>query len=220
MPRERIDFFRESNSKPKEKIVVLAYEGNNTEAIYFETLKENARFNDDLIYLVSLRRPRNDTNSAPVHVFNKLKKEAKDEYNFDDTDELWMIIDRDSWSNIPVISELCKAEGNFYLALSNPCFEFWILLHIKDLNDFTQEELNDILTNAKVSSKKTYLKRLLGTLIEDGYNESNPKPNRFIPYIDVAIERAKSIDNPAEDFPTALGSHVYKLVEKIIKDIT
>lgn len=217
MPRERIDFFRVSNSKPKEKIIVLAYEGNNTEAIYFETLKESVRFNDDLIYLVSLRRPKNDTNSAPVHVFNKLKKEAKDEYNFDDTDELWMVIDRDSWSNISEISALCKAQGNFYLALSNPCFEFWILLHIKDLSDFNQQEQADILANVKVSSKKTYLKRLLSTLLEDGYNESNPKPDRFIPHVDIAIMRANRLDNLTEDFPTSLGSHVYKLVEKIIK---
>jgi hypothetical protein len=217
MPRERIDFFRESNSKPKDKIIVLAYEGNNTEAIYFETLKEDAKFNDDLIYLFSLRRPKNDTNSAPKHVFNKLKKEAKDKYNFDETDEIWMIIDRDSWSNIPEIFTLCNAEGNFYLALSNPCFELWILLHIKDLNDFNEQELADIHTNLKVSSKKTYLKNLLSKLLEDGYNESNPRPERFIPHIETAIERARILDSSNENFPTGLGSHVYKLVEKIIR---
>jgi len=217
MPRERIDFFRDSNSKPKEKIIVLAYEGNNTEAIYFETLKEDVRFNDDLIYLVSLRRPKNDTNSAPKHVFNKLKKEVKNEYNFDETDELWMIIDRDSWSNIPEIFSLCNAEGNFFLALSNPCFELWILLHLKDLNDFNQQELIDIHTNAKISSKKTYLKNLLSTILADGYNESKPRPERFMPNIDIAIERAKKLDGLNEDFPKSLGSHVYKLVEKIIR---
>ena len=217
MPRERSDFFRVSNSKPKEKIIVLAYEGNNTEAIYFETLKESARFNDDLIYLVSLRRPKNDTNSAPKHVFNKLKKEAKDEYNFDSADELWMIIDRDRWNNIPEISNLCKSQGNFYLALSNPCFEFWILLHIKDLSEFSAQELASIQSNSKVSSKKTYLKSLLGQILIDGYNESNPKPDRYLPHIDLAINRAKQLDNPSEEFPAKLGSHVYKLVEKIIK---
>lgn len=217
MPRERLDFFRISNSKPKEKIIVLAYEGNNTEAIYFETLKESARFNDDLIYLVSLRRPKNDTNSAPTHVFNKLKKEAKDEYNFDSADELWMIIDRDRWTNIPDISNLCKSQGNFYLALSNPCFEFWILLHIKDLSEFNAQELESIYTNAKVSSRRTYLKNLLGQILIDGYNESNPKPDRYLPHINLAIDRAKQLDNPSEEFPTKLGSHVYRLVEKIIK---
>lgn len=155
MPRERIEIFRESNSKPKERIIVLAYEGNITEALYFEKLKETARFNDELIHLLSLKRDKRDTKSAPKHVFKKLKKEAKDEFNFKSPDELWMIIDRDEWTDIAEISTLCKNEGNFFLALSNPCFEFWLLLHIKDIKEFNETELKAIFDNKKVN-KKTY----------------------------------------------------------------
>jgi hypothetical protein len=217
MPRERLEIFRESNTKPKEKIFVLAYEGNNTEAIYFEALKADLRFNDDLIFLVSLRRPKTDTNSAPKHVFRKLKREAKDIYNFDKNDELWMVIDRDKWRNIPQISSMCIREGNFFLALSNPCFEFWLLLHIKDLNDFNPQELKDIYLNKRIKGKRTYLKLLLNSLLEEGYNESDPQPKRFLVHLEDAITRAKSIDNPQVEFPKKLGSHVYKLVEKIIR---
>ena len=217
MPRERIEIFRESNSKPKERIIVLAYEGNITEAQYFEKLKDNVRFNDELIHLMSLKRSKGDTNSAPRHVFKKLKKEAKDEFNFKLHDELWMIIDRDKWTNISEISTLCQNEGNFYLALSNPCFEFWILLHIKDVSEYNTDEQKAIFENRKVSKSKTHLKRMLSELLEDGYNESRPNPQRFFPNIDIAISRAKSLDNLNEDYPTGLGSHVYKLVEKIIK---
>lgn len=216
MGRERVEFFRESNSKPKEKIIVLAYEGNHTEALYFESLKESIRFNDELIHLFSLRRIVTDTTSAPIHVFRKLKREVKDIYDLDDVDELWMIIDRDQWANIPQIHALCQQESNFYLALSNPCFEFWLLLHINDLSGFPQAQLEEIYNNVKVTRNKTYLKRMLGQLL-NGYNESNPKPERFLPHIDLAVNRAKALDNPAEDYPTKLGSHLYKLVEKIIK---
>jgi len=147
-----------------------------------------------------------------------LKKEAKDEFNFKSPDELWMIIDRDEWTNIDEISTLCKNEGNFYLALSNPCFEFWVLLHVKDISEYDEEALKAIFENKKIpNSRKTYLKQLLGELLEDGYNESRPKPQRFFPHIDIAISRAKTLDNMNEDYPTNLGSHVYKLVEKIIK---
>ena len=217
MPRERLELFRVSNSKPKEKIVVLAYEGNNTEAIYFEKLKETVRFNDDLIHLVSLKRSKGDTKSAPNHVFKKLKKEAKEEFNFGALDELWMVIDRDKWINIPEISSLCKAEGNFYLALSNPCFEFWLLLHVKDISDLSGQELRDIFENKKLGNGRTYLKSLLDTLLPKGYSESNPRPDRFFPHIDLALMRAKTLDNLQEEYPTRLGSHVYKLVEKLIK---
>jgi len=215
MGRERIEFFRESNSKPKEKIIVLAFEGNNTEAIYFEKLKESIRFNDDLIHLLPLRRIPTDTNSAPIHVFRKLKNEIKDIYNFGSNDELWMVIDRDKWPNIPEIHALCQ-EQNFNLALSNPCFEFWILLHIKDLSEFTTEEQKHIYDNYKVTSKKTYLKKLLGQLL-NGYDESDPKPERFMEYIDLAINRAKALDYPPETYPTELGSHIFKLAEKLLK---
>lgn len=216
MPRERVELFRLSNARPKEKIIVLAYEGNNTEPQYFEAIKEHNRFNDDLIYLVSLRRSKTDTNSAPRHVFNKLKRESKDEYNFASSDELWMIIDRDRWPNIQQIFTFCQDEGNFYLALSNPCFEFWLLLHLKDIKDFTENELKLIFRNRKVSSKKTYLKQLIGKLLPDGYNESKIKPERFLPAVDDAIYRAKTLDDISEDYPTKLGSHVYKLVDKLL----
>jgi hypothetical protein len=49
MPREREDLFRLSNTTPREKIIVLAFEGNDTEQIYFEEFKESEIFNNDLI---------------------------------------------------------------------------------------------------------------------------------------------------------------------------
>ena len=70
MPREREDLFRLSNTTSREKIIVLAFEGNDTEQIYFEEFKESEIFNNDLIYLHLLKRPKSDTNSAPNHVFN------------------------------------------------------------------------------------------------------------------------------------------------------
>jgi hypothetical protein len=218
MPRERLEIFRENKTKPKEKIFVLAYEGNNTEAIYFEALREDNLFNDDNIFIYSLRRPKTDTNSAPKYVFNQLKKEAK-EYKLNETDELWMIIDRDQWSDIPLISSLCKGESNFYLALSNPCFEFWLLLHFKDLREYNDKTLKKIFENKrfKKGHKKTYLKKHIDSFLKGGYDDSDPQPNRFFPNTRIAINRARKLDNMAEDYPTKLGSHVYRLVEKIIK---
>lgn len=217
MPRERQEIFRESKTEEKEKIIVLAFEGNDTERIYFEELKSNTKFNDDLVYLHLLSRPKNDTNSAPNHVFNKLKKEAKDEYNFNKADELWMIIDRDRWKNIPEIIELCNKQGNMYVAGSNPCFEFWILLHIKKVSEITQEEKINLLDNPKISNSRRYIDKYIGDILSDGYNKTNPRPERFFPHLDLAIKQGKALDKDDEDFPSDLGSHVYKILEKLIK---
>lgn len=216
MPREREDLFRESNSLEKEKIIVLAFEGNNTEEMYFEEFKNSEIFDEALIFLHLLKRPKTDTNSAPNHVFKKLKKEAKDEYNFKDTDELWMIIDTDRWKNIPDIISECKKQSNMFVAVSNPCFEFWLLLHIKNITDYTENELDLILKNDKVSSKKNYIDSKISEIL-GSYNKSNPKPELFLPTIDFAIEQAKKFDKQEYEYPKDLGSHVYKVVEKLKK---
>lgn len=74
MPGEREEFFRESDTLEKERIFVLAFEGNKTEERYFSAFRESNKFNDELIYLHLLTRERDDTKSAPNHVLNKLKK--------------------------------------------------------------------------------------------------------------------------------------------------
>lgn len=51
MPREREEFFRESNTSEREKIFILAFEGNITEEKYFSEFKNSNKFNDELIYL-------------------------------------------------------------------------------------------------------------------------------------------------------------------------
>jgi hypothetical protein len=103
-----------------------------------------------------------------------------------------------------------------YVAGSNPCFEFWLLLHIKDITEYTDNELSTILDNAKVSSNRTYLDKLLSDLLVDGYNKTNPKPHRFITNLALAIERAETLDTPNEEFPSKLGSHVYKIAKAIV----
>lgn len=216
MPREREDLFRESNSLEKEKIIVLAFEGNDTEEIYFEEFKSSEIFDDTLIFLHLLKRPKTDTNSAPNHVFKKLKKEAKDEYNFKDADELWMIIDTDRWKKIPDIISECKKQSNMFVAVSNPCFEFWLLLHIKDLAEYNDNELDLILKNAKVSNKKNYVDSKI-TEILGSYNKSNPRPELFLPTVEFAIEQAKKLDINEDEYPVKLGSHIYKVAEKLKK---
>lgn len=103
-----------------------------------------------------------------------------------------------------------------FVAVSNPCFEFWLLLHIKNLAEYEENELDLILKNAKVSSKRNYvdskIKEILGS-----YNKSNPKPELFLPTVDFAIEQAKQLDENEDEYPKKLGSHVYKVVEKLKK---
>jgi len=219
MPREWSDIVRKSDTENPLKIFVLAYEGTVVEPKYFEAIKDDAKFNDELIHLESLKRRRKDGRSDPKNVFKKLKAfydQQKEDYNFKNSDEFWMIIDRDSWNCLEEIVSLCKSEDNFFLALSNPCFEFWLLLHIQDIEGLSNEEKDKILKNEKISSHKNYIDVILGGYLEKGYNKFHPKIHRFIPNIKQAIEGGKKLNNDKEDYPVNIGSHVYKIIEKII----
>lgn len=200
MPREREALFRESNTLEKERIVVLAFEGNVTERLYFEDFKNSDKFDDELIYLHLLKRQKNDTNSAPNHVFAKLKREARDEFNFGKNDELWMIIDTDNWVSIPEIIAECNKSKNMFVAVSNPCFEFWLLLHIKNIDEYSETERLLILKNKKVSRKKNYIDTKIAEIL-GSYNKTKLKSAQFLPTIDLAISQARKLDNPKEDYP-------------------
>jgi hypothetical protein len=104
-----------------------------------------------------------------------------------------------------------------FVAGSNPCFEFWLLLHVQKISNITLEETNLLLENRKISNRKRFIDKYLGNILDDGYNKTNPKPERFFPYIKLAIKQGEELNSTNEDFPTNLGSHVYKIIERLIK---
>ena len=221
MPREPIPLIRNGGFTNAEKLFVLAYEGIITEEKYFKYFRSSDLFNNSgLIEIVPLTRPANK-GSDPFSV-KKLLNDAKKEYGFKTSDEFWLIVDRDDWEcthklNFDNLVADCKKEGNFHLAMSNPCFEIWLVLHLKELSAFTEEEQTLIFKNAKITSKKTYMDDLVGQLQGQGrgYNK-RPNPKIYLPLTKTAIERAKSIDDSACDYPKSIGTHVYKLIEKLI----
>lgn len=219
MPREPIPLIRKSGFADAERLYILSYEGTVSEKKYFEDFRQSVWFNNDgLIETIPLKREKN-TGSDPISVKNLLKK-AKENYPFKKTDEFWLIIDRDHWEtiyklNFKSLAKECKAEKNFFLAMSNPCFEIWLVLHLKDIEKYTEEERKQILNNAKISNAKNHIDVVLGTLQGKGYNK-RPDPKIFLPLTLTAIERAKALDSVGEDYPLDIGTHLYKLVEKLL----
>lgn len=221
MPREPIPLIRQGGFADAEKLYILSYEGTTSEKKYFEDFRHSELFNDSgLIELISLKRPK-DKGSDPFSV-KKLLQVAKKEYGFKPSDEFWLIFDRDDWETIHKLNfdELvveCKKEENFYLAMSNPCFEIWLVLHLKDIAEYTDDERRLIFENAKISNTKNHIDVVLSNLQGRGYNK-RPNPNIYIPLTSIAIERAKKLDYLAEEYPKNLGSHLYKLIEILIKE--
>jgi len=222
MPRESIPLIRLGGFADAEKFYVLSYEGTKSEKKYFEDLRQSEYFNDSgQIETIPLKRPKN-AGSNPISV-KSLLSQAKKDFNFKSTDEFWLIIDRDDWETIHLLDisalvEDCKKEKNFFMAMSNPCFEIWLILHLTPLSTFSEDEQRAIFENEKISANKNHIDEVLATCINNGrgYNK-RPDPRLFLPKVYDAIVNAKRIANTEEDYPSRIGTDVYKLVEKLVK---
>ena len=157
MPREAQELVRQGGFKNAEKFFILSFEGTVTEKRYFESLRASSLFNDcGLIETIPLSRKKTAALGSNPNVVKSLLKAAKDDFNFRSTDEFWLIIDRDQWESIHHIDlsklvEDCKNEDNFFIAMSNPCFEIWLIFHHTDLTRYSEDELDKIKENVKIS---------------------------------------------------------------------
>jgi hypothetical protein len=230
MPREQ-----KGVSKPKSKTAetrryfVIASEGADTERIYFEGLRDKIieeGISDKLIKVEFLERKTEVERAKSSHkAVIKQLNDYKKKYQIDSRDELWLIIDRDKQNNKPKniadIAQSCLQKG-YFLGLSNPAFEIWLLLHLTDLATYTTTALETLLQNKRVnpsSSSKTALKKELSDVL-GGFNETSYDVEKFLPFIQLAVQRAKILDiNPTDRWiDETLGTRVYRLIENIFKE--
>ncbi len=214
MPEKRFIPPRARRSGQRDaRLIVIAAEGQNTERRYFEDLAEehsNSRIHVEVL-------ERLDSASDPVRVLRLLDSFRRKYTLRPNYDELWLVIDVDQWRDrkLSDVASLCN-QKRYFMAVSNPCFEIWLLLHHKSLDEYDVETLGEFRLNRKAGDRtrlESELVRLLGR-----YNSSNLDTTDFLPYVEIAVERARNCDlNPGHRWPNDLGSRVYLLSEKIIR---
>ncbi len=190
-------------SKVREpKLFVIATEGEKTEAIYFEALKEKLRNNRMQILILQTK----DGKSSPRDVFERLSKIKKNDTIDADYDELWMVCDIDYWQPkmLKEIFRECKKK-NINTAFSNPKFELWLLLHFIDVNNYNQHKQMQLM-------KKNQLELALKKYLV-GYDHSRYSTIKLMENVDAAIENARLSDkHPNKDWPENLETKVYRLL--------
>lgn len=214
MTYQKRKFQRKSNLRDA-NLFIIATEGKETEKQYFEAFAvayQNPKVNVRVI-------DRIEGDSDPEAVLKALI-DFEHEFNFNKKvgDELWVVIDKDRWKDkmLSEVALICQ-QKDYFLALSNPCFELWLLLHIKDLNEYTHEELGAILENAKIKNNKTHLENLLTSLL-GSYNKSKIETSKFLPHVNFAITQAEVLDtNLTERWQNGLGTRVYLIIEKLLR---
>lgn len=214
MPRQRRNFDRISGVKSP-SLIVIATEGAETEQRYFSGIKDKLENASSTLQLKIL--PAREHNlSAPKHVLNQLLR-YQQQFTMDRNDELCLVIDRDkqSWSakEIAWIAQEA-AKKQYLLAISNPSFELWLLLHHVDIT----AESYSYQQHAE-ANKNHFLKKEISRTL-NGYKTSRLNIDDFWKNTHIAIHRAKQLDvNPKQRWPSALGTRVYLIVEKILNHL-
>lgn len=167
-------------------------------------------------YFEGFRLPRvsievvetNDTQSAASHVVARLKKVVDDAKRFGDVtsdDQFWVLLDTDHWIEPNHVASFSRAikeakDAGFRIAVSNPCFELWLLLHVADV----------VLPLSDAAAATAQLRAAISR-----YSKTNVPVDTFMPLIQVAIARAEKLDVGEGGWPQSVGTQVHLLVEAI-----
>lgn len=210
--RKRKDFVRLEGVRSA-RLVVIAGEGRCTEPIYFSAIKE--KFSAPNVHVEILTRDSNK--SSPKDVYDRIENFMQ-QYNIEDDDELWLVIDRDRWHErmLSQVAQLCSQNRHLHFCMSNPCFELWLLLHLEDIRKYDERTTNELTSNKKNKAGITWLKKRMRDLL-GAYSESNYDVERLLPHVQKAMSIAKELDiNPADRWPQGIGTRVYLLISSII----
>ena len=174
--------------------IIIACEGAKREKVYFETLaKGNQRIK------IKVLSPKEDNvgHSAPHWILERAISYTE-EIGANKYDTLWFVLDIDKWKRkiLETINSECKP--NWFLALSNPCFEVWLIMHYLDPSEIDS-----------ISCKQ--LKAELNTKTNGGY-----KVEIALKAVNHAITRAKSVDQSDHYLPLLKTTKIYLLVDQII----
>ncbi len=198
MPRKPRPLERDSGVVRDASLIVIASEDTYGVAAYF------SRFQPRRVQFRVL--PTEGGRSAPEHIVTRLDA-FRSEFHLDDNDRLWYCGDIDHWAsgdhlpNLVRVLQHCRQAG-YQVALSNPCFELWLLLHFMPL----PEGMNtcQIVCGTLSAVARGYSKHLgCGVPIT-------------AEMIRNAIERATQLDNTSEEIPGTPTTRIYRILSELI----
>jgi len=175
------------------KIYLILSEGSVTERSYFEGIRSRFK-NAQLICYGSNKA------SAPLKLLKRMKILLK-RLNIKGPFEAWILMDRNSWKkeHLDAVVKWASENPNFHVAISNPKFEYWILLHFQNAGSVSSRECSRLLSKHLPHFEKELRKP--------------PSDDQ----IALAVKRARQKDNPpCAGWPRDPGqTTVYRLMESI-----
>lgn len=142
---------QEKGTQPGASILIVT-EGVNTEPVYFECIRRLVAAH--LVELVTHGAGRGDPRKLAemalalrIERRRKAKRGELSLHQLEDFDEVWIVFDADVLNPQKLHEGIAFAKSKgIRWALSEPCFEYWLLLHCKDAyTTALMPKCNDVL---------------------------------------------------------------------------
>ena len=137
-------------------------------------------------------------------------------YN-NERDEFAVLIDRDmqthSESNMSECIKYCRDNG-YKCYIANPCFEFWLLMHLADIEAEFGDQLDKIKENKKVSEQHTFVSREVSNRAHHGKSGID-FARKYLPYMDKAVIQAKKFPDDEYELVDSIGCNLWRLIEEL-----
>lgn len=168
--------------RPPRKTLVVFCEGEKTEPQYLLALRQEPFVKDAAA--VDIRVETGRGGAVPLTLVTLASAaRAKSAAEEDEIDEFWCVFDVEWPRNHPHLPEtIAKAEAHdIRLAISNPCFELWLILHYRNHGGWLDN-----------SAAVTLRRRL------DGSTSKNVDATKYMSLIEGAVQRAADLDTRHE----------------------
>jgi len=197
VPPARRKLDRPLGKKRYRRLFVISTEGSKTEHRYFAVV--NNLVADCRVYCI-----KGDNAGSPLRVLKRMQTYLKRK-GIKAPDEAWLVVDKDHWEDrqLSPLHQWSRENSRHGLALSNPNFEYWLLLHYED--------------GTRIASSDECSRRLQQHI--PNYDKAINRHDITLARINEAIRRAKSRDHPrCADWPRSPGgTTMYRLMERILK---
>lgn len=182
---------RPGNRQPRSRLLVVCC-GGRTEKQYLDGMRRHFRNSPVRIEV----RPSALSPSQLIEYAKTVRQRDPDGF-----DEVWCVFDVDDYAEDIAKAVPVARRAKISLAISNPCFEFWLLLHFADHCAWLKDP-------AAVKSK---LCRHLS-----GYDKTRIDFAAFVPGIPDAIERGRRLTDSGRTHVDNPSTTMWRLAATIV----
>lgn len=164
------DLRRRVETRRERRTVVIFCEGKKSEPDYLQGVKRLPEVRRNTAVNIEIASKRD----VPLPLVVAAVKRKQD----DEVDDVWCVFDVEAPQQHPDLKQAmhCAAEHGIRVAVSNPCFELWLILH--------HQHHTAALSTAQAEN-------LRGTL--DGRPGKQVDPDRYLPNRRLAAQRASAL---------------------------